>query len=121
VRGVCGSIVFSIAALAGVPAGAQDAALEALCTGAGGQVKRTEISSAVRTDCTASELAWFRIRSPGTEGQVVVNYRASRAGTWHKAIEAAAADLSVLCGEAKPNLQFDGATLTATCRAARTP
>ena len=102
--------------LLGATAFADEAAdLDALCTAAGGQAKRTDISNVRRTDCTAELVTWFHIRSTGAQGRIMVNYSATRPGNWHAALDAAALDLAKLCGDLPPNIQLQDGKLSASC------
>lgn len=102
------------------PARADEAAdLDALCAAAGGQLKRTDISNVRRTDCAGQQVAWFHIRSTGSQGRTMVNYTATRAGGWRAALEAAAADISKLCGELPPNIQLQDGKISASCGSGR--
>jgi hypothetical protein len=89
--------------------------LDALCTAAGGQIKRTDISNVRRTDCAGPQVTWFHIRSTGAQGRTMVNYTATRTGGWRGALEAASADLAKLCGDLPPNIQLQEARLNASC------
>lgn len=98
------------------PARADEAAdLDALCAAVGGQIKRTDISNVRRTDCAGPQVNWFHIRSTGTQGRTMVNYTATCSGGWRAALDAAAADLTKLCGDLPPNIQLQEARLNASC------
>jgi hypothetical protein len=89
--------------------------LDALCAAVGGQIKRTDISNVRRTDCAGPQVNWFHIRSTGTQGRTMVNYTATCSGGWRAALDAAAADLTKLCGDLPPNIQLQEARLNASC------
>jgi hypothetical protein len=105
-----------ILALACFTARADEAAdLDALCTAAGGQIKRTDISNVRRTDCAGAQVTWFHIWSTGSQGRTMVNYTATRPGGWRVALDAAAADLAKLCGDLPPNIQLQDGKVGASC------
>lgn len=92
---------------------ADDAALDALCAAAGGQMKRVAISGVQRMDCAGTRVAWFRVTTGA--GGIVTHYEATRDVPWRQAFDAAAADLAVLCGDLPPQLQFAHRKLIADC------
>ncbi|MBU0752239.1 MAG: hypothetical protein KJ787_13280 [Gammaproteobacteria bacterium] len=92
---------------------ADDAALDALCAAGGGQLKRVAISGVQRLDCGSEKVSWFQVRSPN--GNLVGHYEATRDIAWRPAIEAAVADLAVVCGELPPQIQFAQRKLIADC------
>jgi hypothetical protein len=94
-----------------VPLG--DAELEKLCAASGGQLKRAAVSSVRRLDCAGAKVAWFRVQTGGN--RIVGHYEATREGAWRPALDAALADIAVICGELPPQLQFDRHKLIADC------
>lgn len=112
----CMKRLLLLALLAVATARADEAAdLDALCTAAGGQIRRTDISNVRRTDCAGPQVTWFHIQSAGAQGRTLVNYTATRPGGWRAALDAAAADLAKLCGELPPSLQLQDGRIGATC------
>lgn len=108
--------LFPLLALLIIAAARADEAadLDALCTAAGGQIKRTDISNVRRTDCAGPQVTWFHIRSTGAQGRTMANYTATRPGGWRGAFDAAGADLAKLCGDLPPNVQLQEAKLNAS-------
>jgi hypothetical protein len=94
-----------------VPLGGAE--LEKLCAAAGGQVKRVAVSSVQRLDCVGAKVSWFRVLTGGSK--VVAHYEATREGAWRPALDAALADVAVICGDLPPQLQFDRHRLIADC------
>lgn len=105
--------VLLIALLLAAGARADDAALEALCAAGGGTLKRVAISGVQRMDCAGGKVSWFRVLTGGNK--VVGHYEATRDAAWRPAVEAAIADLTVICGELPPQLQFAHHKLIADC------
>lgn len=92
---------------------ADDATLDALCASGEGKMKRVAISGVQRLDCGGEKVSWFQVRSPN--GNLVGHYEATRNMAWRPAVEAAVADLAVVCGELPPQIQFAQRKLIADC------
>lgn len=102
-----------LALLAAAAAHADESALARLCTESGGQLKRVEVSGVQRLDCAAGKLSWFRVLTGGN--RIVAHYEATRDGAWRPALEAALADLEVICGDLPPQVQYARHKLIADC------
>ncbi|MBA3903119.1 MAG: hypothetical protein C0522_05495 [Rhodocyclaceae bacterium] len=111
--------LIAVAVFCALPAHADETALEALCAASGGQLKLTELSNVRRLDCAGSQVTWFRIHATAGESRTMVNYEATRPGSWRAAMEAAVSDLGKLCGDMTPSIQLSGNKVTASCRSAR--
>jgi hypothetical protein len=102
-----------LALLAAGAAYADETALARLCSESGGQLKRVAVSGVQRLDCAGPKVAWFRVLTGGNS--IVGHYEATRDGAWRPALEAALADLEVICGELPPQLQYGHRKLIADC------
>lgn len=105
--------VLLLGLLAAGAAQANEGELETLCTAAGGQIKRAALSGVQRIDCSAPKVSWFRVTTGGA--RIVGHYEATREGPWRPALETALGEITVICGELTPQLQFAQHKLIADC------